>query len=194
MVANDRKGLLLLLSHWDILGKLPPNEFKNVMQAVFANAGANCEVPEELSLLEQIAYESINKDVQWSIDQYEKTKEKRAEAGRKGGLKKAENAKKQSESEPSSENVANASKGLANASKGLANSSKASNATFASSKSKQNVANVNELDLLEKNESDEEIFARAVRIAEEWEEKTRSPNRQEDNLGPSQWPIYTPGN
>lgn len=187
MVANDRKGLLLLLSHWDILGKLPPNEFKNVMQAVFANAGANCEVPEELSLLEQIAYESINKDVQWSIDQYEKTREKRAEAGRKGGLKKAENAKKQSESEPSSENVANASKGLAN-------SSKASNATFASSKSKQNVANVNELALLEKSESDEEIFARAVRIAEEWEEKTRSPNRQEDNLGPSQWPIYTPGN
>lgn len=187
MVANDRKGLLLLLSHWDILGKLPPNEFKNVMQAVFANAGANCEVPEELSLLEQIAYESINKDVQWSIDQYEKTRAKRAEAGRKGGLKKAENAKKQSESEPNSENVANASKGLAN-------SSKASNATFASSKSKQNVSNVNELDLLEKNDSDEEIFSRAVRIAEEWEEKTRSPNRQEDNLGPSQWPIYTPGN
>ena len=193
MVANDRKGLLLLLSHWDILGKLPPNEFKNVMQAVFANAGANCEVPEELSLLEQIAYESINKDVQWSIDQYEKTRAKRAEAGRKGGLKKAENAKKQSESEekndatPSSENVANASKGLAKP-------SKASNATFASSKSKQNLANVNELDLLEKNESDEEMFARAVRIAEEWEEKTRSPNRPEDNLGPSQWPIYTPGN
>ena len=193
MVANDRKGLLLLLSHWDILGKLPPNEFKNVVQAVFANAGANCEVPEELSLLEQIAYESINKDVQWSIDQYEKTRAKRAEAGRKGGLKKAENAKKQSESEekndatPSSENVANASKCLAKP-------SKASNATFASSKSKQNLANVNELDLLEKNESDEEMFARAVRIAEEWEEKTRSPNRPENNLGPSQWPIYAPGN
>lgn len=190
MVANDRKGLLLLLSHWDILGKLPPNEFKNVMQAVFANAGANCESPEELSLLEQIAYESINKDVQWSIDQYEKTRAKRAEAGRKGGLKKAENAKKSEEKNdttPSSEN-------LANSSKGLAKPSKASNATFASSKSKQNVANVNELDLLEKNESDEEMFARAVQVVDQWEAKTRSFDRPEDNLGPSQWPIYTPGN
>ena len=51
MSANDeRKGLLLFRSHWDVIGELPPEEFKRVMQAIFASAGANCEMPEDMSL------------------------------------------------------------------------------------------------------------------------------------------------
>lgn len=130
MSANEeRKGLLLFLSHWDVIGELPPEEFKRVMQAVFASAGAQCDMPDDMSLLERVAFAAVNGDVERSINNYDDRRKKRAEAGRKGGLKKAENAGKQASAIDDE---------LAN----VANPSKSSNATNATSASLANVANL----------------------------------------------------
>lgn len=99
MSANeDRKGLLLFRSHWDVIGELPPEEFKRVMQAIFASAGANCDMPEDMSLLERVAFAAVNGDVQRAFDKYTNISHARSEAGRKGGKKKAENARAKTES------------------------------------------------------------------------------------------------
>ena len=99
MSANeDRKGLLLFRSHWDVIGELPPEEFKRVMQAIFASAGANCDMPEDMSLLERVAFAAVNGDVQRAFDKYTDISHARSEAGRKGGKKKAENARAKTES------------------------------------------------------------------------------------------------
>ena len=98
MSANeDRKGLLLFRSHWDVIGELPPEEFKRVMQAIFASAGANCDMPEDMSLLERVAFAAVNGDVQRAFDKYTDISHARSEAGRKGGKKKAENARAKTE-------------------------------------------------------------------------------------------------
>ena len=112
MSANDeRKGLLLFRSHWDVIGELPPEEFKRVMQAIFASAGANCDMPEDMSLLERVAFAAVNGDVQRAFDKYTDISHARSEAGRKGGKKKAENARAKTEStDATSASLANLAK------------------------------------------------------------------------------------
>lgn len=90
----DRKGFLLFLSHWDIIGELPAESFKRVLQAVFSTVGAPCSMPEDMSLLERVAFAAVEGDVQRSLDLYDERRKRRVEAGRKGGRKKAENASK----------------------------------------------------------------------------------------------------
>ena len=132
MSANeDRKGLLLFRSHWDVIGELPPEEFKRVMQAIFASAGANCDMPEDMSLLERVAFAAVNGDVQRAFDKYTDISHARSEAGRKGGKKKAENARAKAEATDAT------SASLANSSK----PSKSSKATDATSASLANLAN-----------------------------------------------------
>ncbi|MEE0509727.1 MAG: DUF6291 domain-containing protein, partial [Peptococcaceae bacterium] len=90
----DRKGFLMFLSHWDIIGELPAESFKRVLQAVFSTVGAPCSMPEDMSLLERVAFAAVEGDVQRSLDLYDERRKRRVEAGRKGGRKKAENASK----------------------------------------------------------------------------------------------------
>ena len=147
MSANeDRKGLLLFRSHWDVIGELPPEEFKRVMQAIFASAGANCDMPEDMSLLERVAFAAVNGDVQRAFDKYTNISHARSEAGRKGGKKKAENARAKTESTDAT------SASLANSSK----PSKASKATDATSASLANLANLHN-DNDNDNDSDNDI-------------------------------------
>lgn len=84
--ADDKiPGLLLLLDHWKQLEMLTPEELRNVLQAVFAACGAECEMP-ELSRLERAIFYSVNGDVQRSRELYDERCKQRAEAGCKGGL------------------------------------------------------------------------------------------------------------
>lgn len=94
MNSVDRKGFLMFLSHWDIIGELPAESFKRVLQAVFSTVGAPCSMPEDMSLLERVAFAAVEGDVQRSLDLYDERRKRRVEAGRKGGRKKAENASK----------------------------------------------------------------------------------------------------
>ena len=88
----DNVAFLFFLSHWELLKELTPEECMRVLQAVFACAGANCEMPEEMNRMERAVFKAIWGDVERSLINYDERREKRAEAGRKGGLKKAENA------------------------------------------------------------------------------------------------------
>lgn len=84
--ANDnRVGFLLFLDHWQQFTELTPEECKNVLQALFAACGADCDMP-ELTRLERVIFNSINADVQRSLENYDERRKQRAEAGRKGGL------------------------------------------------------------------------------------------------------------
>lgn len=94
MNSVDHKGFLMFLSHWELLSELPPAMFKRVMQAIFSAAGADCGMPEDMSLLERVAFAAVEGDVRRSLDLYDERRRRRVEAGRKGGRKKAENASK----------------------------------------------------------------------------------------------------
>lgn len=103
----DNVAFLFFLSHWELLKELTPEECMRVLQAVFACAGANCEMPEEMNRMERAVFKAIWGDVERSLINYDERHEKRAEAGRKGGLKKAENARLAKASTATNADVAN---------------------------------------------------------------------------------------
>ena len=103
----DNVAFLFFLSHWELLKELTPEECMRVLQAVFACAGANCEMPEEMNRMERAVFKAIWGDVKRSLINYDERREKRAEAGRKGGLKKAENARLAKASTATNADVAN---------------------------------------------------------------------------------------
>ena len=92
MNSADHKGFLMFLSHWELLSELPPAMFKRVMQAIFSAAGADCGMPENMELVERIAFTALSGDVQRSLDKYDERRRKCATAGSKGGRRRAENA------------------------------------------------------------------------------------------------------
>lgn len=103
----DNVAFLFFLSHWELLKELTPEECTCVLQAIFACAGANCEIPEEMNRMERAVFKAIWGDVERSLINYDERREKRAEAGRKGGLKKAENARLAKASTATNADVAN---------------------------------------------------------------------------------------
>ena len=103
----DNVAFLFFLSHWELLKELTPEECTCVLQAIFACAGANCEMPEEMNRMERAVFKAIWGDVERSLINYDESREKRAEAGRKGGLKKAENARLAKASTATNADVAN---------------------------------------------------------------------------------------
>ena len=103
----DNVAFLFFLSHWELLKELTPEECTCVLQAVFACAGANCEMPDEMNRMERAVFKAIWGDVERSLIYYDERREKRAEAGRKGGLKKAENARLAKASTATNADVAN---------------------------------------------------------------------------------------
>lgn len=90
----NNKAFLLFLDHWNLLKELTPEEFMRVVQGIFSCAGADCDTPEDMNRMERTVFNAISGDVLRALDNYEETRNARAEAGRKGGYKKAENAKK----------------------------------------------------------------------------------------------------
>ena len=54
----DNVAFLFFLSHWELLKELTPEECMRVLQAVFACAGANCEIPEEMNRMERAVFKS----------------------------------------------------------------------------------------------------------------------------------------
>ena len=177
MSANDeRKGLLLFRSHWDVIGELPPEEFKRVMQAIFASAGANCDMPEDMSLLERVAFAAVNGDVQRAFDKYTDISHARSEAGRKGGKKKAENARAKTESTDAT------SASLANSSK-PSKSSKATDATSASLANLANLHNDNDIyniSLVENKPQQTEKAAASTPCSADAEPRTRDASTPGD--------------
>ncbi len=110
----NNKAFLLFLDHWNLLKELTPEEFMRVVQGIFSCAGADCDTPEDMNRMERTVFNAISGDVLRALDNYEETRNARAEAGRKGGYKKAENAKKAKADSGKSGNATNSLANLAN--------------------------------------------------------------------------------
>lgn len=121
----DNVAFLLFLSHWNLLKELTPEEFMRVVQGIFSCAGADCDMPEDMNRMERTVFNAISGDVLRALDNYEETRNARAEAGRKGGYKKAENAKKAKADSGKAGNATNSLANLAN----LANDNATATAT-----------------------------------------------------------------
>ena len=121
----NNKAFLLFLSHWNLLKELTPEEFMRVVQGIFSCAGADCDTPENMNRMERTVFNAISGDVLRALDNYEETRNARAEAGRKGGYKKAENAKKAKADSGKADNATNSLANLAN----LANDNATATAT-----------------------------------------------------------------
>jgi len=91
----DNVAFLFFLSHWNLLKELTPEEFMRVVQGIFSCAGADCDTPEDMNRMERTVFNAISGDVLRALDNYEETRNARAEAGRKGGYKKLKTPKKQ---------------------------------------------------------------------------------------------------
>ncbi len=137
MNSVDHKGFLMFLSHWELLSELPPAMFKRVMQAIFSAAGADCAMPENMELVERIAFTALSGDVQRSLDKYDERRRKCATAGSKGGRRKAENAAEAKSDEDALAGLDHASDAGNNA----ANASDARNDVANCSDARNNVAN-----------------------------------------------------
>lgn len=110
----NNKAFLLFLDHWNLLKELTPEEFMRVVQGIFSCAGADCDTPEDMNRMERTVFNAISGDVLRALDNYEETRNARAEAGRKGGYKKAENAKKAKADSGKAGNATNSLANLAN--------------------------------------------------------------------------------
>ena len=130
MNSVDHKGFLMFLSHWELLSELPPAMFKRVMQAIFSAAGADCGMPEDMELVERIAFTALSGDVQRSLDKYDERRRKCATAGSKGGRRRAENA---SANHAAEADVVSEAEEASDASNVQANASDASNVQAKSS-------------------------------------------------------------
>lgn len=93
MTQDNTVGFLLFPDQWDELEDLTPEEFRRVMQSLFVFAGADCEMPENMSRLEKSVFKSLKKSIARSMKNYESIRKARVEAGRKGGLQRIENAR-----------------------------------------------------------------------------------------------------
>lgn len=110
----NNKAFLLFLDHWNLFKELTPEEFMRVVQGIFSCAGADCDTPEDMNRMERTVFNAISGDVLRALDNYEETRNARAEAGRKGGYKKAENAKKAKADSGKAGNATNSLANLAN--------------------------------------------------------------------------------
>lgn len=147
---KEYKGFLMFLSHWEMLSELPPDVFKRVMQALFATAGADCEMPEDMNLVERIAYTALSGDVQRSLSKYDERRRKCATAGRKGGLRKAENAEASKNNEDAlvvqidADGINDEAATLSDARNNVANASDARNDVANASNARNDVANASD--------------------------------------------------
>ena len=151
MNSVDHKGFLMFLSHWELLSELPPAMFKRVMQAIFSAAGADCGMPENMELVERIAFTALSGDVQRSLDKYDERRRKCATAGSKGGRRRAENANANHAAEA---DVVTGTEEASDASDVQANASDASNVQAKSSDAWNGQANASDAWNVQANASD----------------------------------------
>lgn len=95
-MAENKKGFVLYADQKCLFDKLPSDKAGDLIKHIFAYV--NDEDPETDDLIVQIAFEPIKQQLKRDLKSYEKIKEKRSEAGKKGmdarwGNKKEEKQK-----------------------------------------------------------------------------------------------------
>ncbi len=91
-MAKDKKGFLLYADQKALFDKLPNDKAGELIKHIFAYV--NDENPTTDDLLVDVAFEPIKTQLKRDLEQYEKTRKARSEAGKKGGRPKQGKAKK----------------------------------------------------------------------------------------------------
>ena len=105
--ATDKKSFLLYYSMADVIELLDDHQIANLFRAILSTGGV-MEMP-ELDALTNMAFVPIKRELEENYEKWLETKKSKAEAGRKGGLKKAENLAKASTAKDDVANLADAS-------------------------------------------------------------------------------------
>lgn len=93
---SDPKGFMLFLSQWELLEDLTPKERADIFQGLYSHFGAGCPMP-KMNRITRNTFKSLKGDAERSLDNYDERCKIFSEAGRRGGLKRAENARRQKE-------------------------------------------------------------------------------------------------
>lgn len=93
METKDKRSFVLYYSLYEeVIKKLNDHQIADLVRAIFSTGGV-CEKP-ELDMLTDMAFGPIERELRMNNEKWLATCKARAEAGRKGGYKKAENARK----------------------------------------------------------------------------------------------------
>lgn len=178
------------------LSKLPDKDIADLIKAIFCFVEGE-EVP-ELSPSAELCFIIISDQIKRDMEKYEKVCERRAIAGRLGGIKTQEKRKMEEEKEEEKDIQANGSKSkqmVANGSKSYQKVAKGSKSKQMGSKSSKWVANQADIDIDIDNDIDNDIdidnendIAKAIYINQKKTKQKKSESYSNDFE--SFWEIY----
>ena len=198
MPENNKKSFIMYSNYRKFLSKLPDKDIADLIKAIFCFVEGE-EVP-ELSPSAELCFIIISDQIKRDMEKYEKVCERRAIAGRLGGIKTQEKRKMEEEKEEEKDIQANGSKSkqmVANDSKcyqKVANGSKSKQMGSKSSKWVANQADIdNDIDIDIDNDIDIDIdnendIAKAIYINQKKTKQKKSESYSNDFE--SFWEIY----
>ena len=155
MPENNKKSFIMYSNYRKFLSKLPDKDIADLIKAIFCFVEEE-EVP-ELSPSAELCFIIISDQIKRDMEKYEKVCERRAIAGRLGGIKTQEKRKMEEEKEEEKDIQANGSKTkqmVANGSKCYQKVANGSKSKQMGSKSSNWVANQADNDNENENEND----------------------------------------
>ena len=108
MPENNKKSFIMYSNYRKFLSKLPDKDIADLIKAIFCFVEEE-EVP-ELSPSAELCFIIISDQIKRDMEKYEKVCERRAIAGRLGGMRTQEKRKKEEEKEEEKDNQAKGSK------------------------------------------------------------------------------------
>ena len=142
MPENNKKSFIMYSNYRKFLSKLPDKDIADLIKAIFCFVEGE-EVP-ELSPSAELCFGIISDQIKRDMEKYEKVCERRAIAGRLGGIKTQEKRKMEEEKEEDKDIQANGSKTKQMLENSEANASKTKQMVANGSNCQQNLANASE--------------------------------------------------
>ena len=186
MPENNKKSFIMYSNYRKFLEKLSDKDIADLIKAIFCFVEGE-EVP-ELSPSAELCFIIISDQIKRDMEKYEKVCERRAIAGRLGGIKTQEKRKMEEEKEEEKDIQAKGSKTkqmVANGSKCYQKVAKGSKSKQMGSKSSKWVANQADNDIDIDNEND---IAKAIYINQKKTKQKKSESYSNDFE--SFWEIY----
>ena len=191
MPENNKKSFIMYSNYRKFLSRLPDKDIADLIKAIFCFVEGE-EVP-ELSPSAELCFIIISDQIKRDMEKYEKVCERRAIAGRLGGIKTQEKRKMEEEKEEEKDIQAKGSKSkqiVANGSKCYQKVAKGSKSKQMGSKSSKWVANQadndidNDIDI--DNEND---IAKAIYINQKKTKQKKSESCYSNDFE-SFWQVY----
>lgn len=192
MPENNKKSFIMYSNYRKFLEKLSDKDIADLIKAIFCFVEGE-EVP-ELSPSAELCFIIISDQIKRDMEKYEKVCERRAIAGRLGGIKTQEKRKMEEEKEEEKDIQAKGSKTkqmVANGSKCYQKVAKGSKSKQMGSKSSKWVANQADNDIDNDNDIDidnENDIAKAIYINQKKTKQKKSESYSNDFE--SFWEIY----